>query len=258
MDNPVSQLGFTGLQFVQHLGRVATFGFRLCRALLTPPLRLGPFIRELYKQGVLSLVIIVVCGISIGMVLGLQGYHTLVRFGAQQSLGALVGLSLIRELGPVLTALLVTGRAGSATTAELASMVATEQFDGLRMLSIDPLHLIVAPKAWGLAFVMPLLTMLFIIAGIFGGYLVGVGLMGGDPGNYMASLRSCVTFRDDIVGCLLKTIVFGLLVALISTYRGYTSAPTSEGVSAATTSTVVVGSVTILLADYVLTALWGV
>ncbi|MGH7897109.1 MAG: MlaE family lipid ABC transporter permease subunit, partial [Candidatus Binatia bacterium] len=191
-------------------------------------------------------------------VLGLQGYNTLVRFGAENSLGAVVGLSLIRELGPVLTALLTTGRAGSATAAEIGTMVATEQLDGLRMMSIDPVHLVVTPKAMAMIFVMPLLSALFIVFGLFGGYAVGVMLMGLDGGTYMSSLESAVDFRDDVLGSLLKALIFGVLVGLIATYRGYTSAPTSEGVSTATTSTVVVASVSILIFDYFITALWGV
>jgi phospholipid/cholesterol/gamma-HCH transport system permease protein len=199
-----------------------------------------------------------VCGVAVGMVLGLQGYNTLARFGATESLGAVVGLSLIRELGPVLTALLATGRAGSATTAEIGTMVATEQLDGLRMMSIDPIHLVVTPKALAMIVVMPLLSALFIVCGLFGGYLVGVRLMGLDGGSYISGLESAVDFRDDILGSLLKALLFGVLVGLIATYRGYTSAPTSAGVSAATTSTVVVASVSILISDYFFTALWGV
>ena len=192
------------------------------------------------------------------MVLGLQGYHTLVRFGAERSLGALVGLSLIRELGPVLAALLVTGRAGSAMTAEIGTMVATEQLDGLRMLSIDPMHLVIKPRAAAMFISLPLLTALFIVCGIFGGYIAGVDLMGGDPGSYMSSLKDSVDFHTDILGSFIKAVAFGLLLSAIATFRGYTAKPTSVGVSSATTSTVVVASVTVLLSDYVITALWGV
>ena len=173
-------------------------------------------------------------------------------------LGALVGLSLLRELGPMVTALLVTGRAGSATTAEIGTMVATEQLDGLRMLSLDPVRLVVMPKALAMVIVMPLLMAIFVLSGLYGGYIVGVGLMGGDPGLYMSSLRSSVDFDHDVLGSLLKSLVFGVLIGWIATYRGYTCVPNSEGVSAATTSTVVTGSVTVLLMDYVVSALWGV
>ena len=216
------------------------------------------FLQAIFDVGVLSLIIICVSGTAVGMVLSLQGYNTLVRFGAEQSLGAVVGLSLIRELGPVLTALLATGRAGSATAAEIGTMVATEQLDGLRMMAIDPVHLVVMPRAAAMVVVMPLLTALFVVMGLAGGYVVGVLLMGVDAGAYMGSLENAVDFRDDILGCGLKAVVFGVLVGLIATFRGYTSEPTSAGVSAATTMTVVVGSVSILICDYFITALWGV
>jgi len=252
------ELGWLTVRFVTDLGRLAIFASDIGRALCTPPIRARRFVEELFKLGVLSLIIICVCGLAVGMVLGLQGYNTLARFGAAESLGAVVGLSLIRELGPVLTALLATGRAGSATTAEIGTMVATEQLDGLRMMSVDPIHLIVTPKALAMIAVMPLLSALFIVCGLLGGYLVGVGLMGLDGGNYLTSLESAVVFRDDIAGSGIKTVAFGVLVGLIATYRGYSCEPTSAGVSAATTSTVVVGSVSILIFDYFITALWGV
>jgi phospholipid/cholesterol/gamma-HCH transport system permease protein len=258
MTATIESLGRLALGFVDELGRLSGFAGSILRALFSPPVRLRAFVDELYKLGVLSLVIICVSGTAVGMVLALQGYNTLVRFGAEQSLGAVVGLSLVRELGPVLTGLLATGRAGSATTAEIGTMVATEQLDGLRMMSVDPVDLIVTPRAIAMIAVMPLLSALFIVSGLFGGYLVGVGLMGVDGGIYMTSLQSSIDFRDDVLGSLLKALVFGVLVGLIATYRGYTSAPTSVGVSSATTSTVVVASVTILIFDYFLTALWGV
>ena len=254
----VQDLGWAALRFVDQLGQLAVFAAQLLRALLRLPARPRLFLQALFDVGVLSLVIICVSGTAVGMVLSLQGYNTLVRFGAEQSLGAVVGLSLIRELGPVLTALLATGRAGSATAAEIGTMVATEQLDGLRMMAVDPVEFVVTPKAVAMTCAMPLLSALFITCGLLGGYLVGVGLMGIDSGTYMSSLQSAVVFRDDVLGSLLKALVFGGLVGLIATFRGFTSAPTSAGVSAATTSTVVVASVCILLFDYVLTALWGV
>jgi len=251
-------LGWGSLRFVDHLGKLGRFAGHVLRTTAMRPTRGRLFVEELYTLGVLSLVIICVSGTAVGMVLGLQGYNTLVRFGAEQSLGAVVGLSLIRELGPVLTGLLITGRAGSATAAGIGTMVATEQLDGLRMMSIDPVHRIVMPKAFAMITVMPLLSALFIVCGLFGGYVVGVALMGLDAGVYMSSLQASVDFHDDVVVSLLKALVFGVLVGLIATYRGYASAPTSAGVSAATTSTVVVASVSILIFDYFITALWGV
>jgi len=254
----LADLGFAAVRFVTDLGGLAHFAAQIGRAALAPPLRVRLFLDELFKLGVLSLVIICVCGLAVGMVLSLQGYNTLVRFGAEQSLGAVVGLSLIRELGPVLTALLATGRAGSATTAEIGTMVATEQLDALRMMSVDPIDLVATPRALAMTAVMPLLSALFIVCGLFGGYLVGVGLMGVDAGSYMSSLEAAVDFHDDVLGSLLKALIFGVLVGLIATYRGHTTAPTSAGVGAATTSTVVVASVSILIFDYFITALWGV
>src|SRR6266850_784007 len=225
----LSDLGFAAVRFVTDLGRLARFAAQIGRAALAPPLRVRLFVDELFKLGVLSLVIICVCGLAVGMVLSL-----------------------------VLTALLATGRAGSATTAEIRTMVATEQLDALRMMSVDPIDLVATPRALAMVFVMPMLAALFIVFGLFGGYLVGVGLMGVDPGSYMSSLQSAVDFRDDVGGSLLKALIFGVLVGLIATYRGFFAAPTSAGVGAATTSTVVVASVSILIFDYFITALWGV
>jgi len=255
---PIQDLGAASLRFVEELGRLARFSGNIGSAMLRPPLRFGRFVDELFKLGVLSLIIICLCGIAVGAVIGLQGYNTLIRFGAANSLGAVVGLSLIRELGPVLTALLVTGRAGSATTAEIGTMVVTEQLDGLRMMSVDPVHYVVTPKALAMIAVMPLLSTLFTLFGIFGGYVIGVRIMGLDAGTYMTSLEDAVDFENDVAGSLLKALVFGILVGLIATYRGYTTAPTSAGVAAATTSTVVIASVCILVFDYFITALWGV
>jgi phospholipid/cholesterol/gamma-HCH transport system permease protein len=158
----------------------------------------------------------------------------------------------------VLTALLAAGRAGSATAAEIGAMVATQQLDGLRMMSVDPIDYVVRPKAFAMLMVMPMLCAIFVMAGLFGGYLVGVGLMGVDAGTFVTNLHDAVEFGDDVAQCLLKALLFGGLIGLIATYRGYTSAPNSEGVSTATTSTVVISSVSILIADYFFTALWGV
>ncbi|MBM3985622.1 MAG: ABC transporter permease [Planctomycetes bacterium] len=257
MPSMVSELGFRATAFLAGLGELGRFSWAVARALLRPPPRAREALAELYKQGVLSVSIIVVAGLAVGMVLGLQGYSILSRFGAAESLGSVVGLSLLRELGPVLTALLVTGRAGSATTAEIGTMVATEQLDGLRMMSVDPVHYVVAPRALGLALVMPLLSALFITCGIFGGWVVGTFLMGLDSGRYLSSLQSNTDFHDDVVGSFVKASIFGVIVALVSTWRGYRAEPTSAGVSAATTSTVVTASLSILLGDYMITALWG-
>ena len=253
----VSEFGFLATNFVASLGQLGVFTAGVLRALVRPPVRVRELVLEIYKLGVLSVSGVVVAGVAVGMVLGLQGYSILERFGATESLGSVVGLSLLRELGPVLTALLVTGRAGSATTAEIGTMVATEQLDGLRMMSVDPVHYVVVPRALGLALVTPLLSAIFITCGLLGGWLVGVGLMGLDSGRYLASLQANTEFVNDVVGSMVKACVFGVLVGLVSTWRGWRSAPTSAGVSAATTSTVVIASLSILMGDYMITALWG-
>jgi phospholipid/cholesterol/gamma-HCH transport system permease protein len=258
MLDAIRRLGLRSLAVVAEHGRMAIFGGGLVRAMFVPPVRFGRVVQEVFDVGVLSLVIICISGGAVGMVLGLQGYNTLIRFGAEESLGAVVGLSLVRELGPVLTGLLVTGRAGSAMAAEIGTMVATEQLDGLRMMSIDPVHLVAMPKALAMTLVMPLLSALFTSFGILGGYVAGVRILGVDSGTYFSSLEGAVEFQEDVVGSLLKSLIFGVIVGLIATYRGYTSAPTSAGVSASTTGTVVVASVTILISDYFITALWGV
>jgi len=255
---PVENLGEKTVGFVWHLGRMTAFVLRMVGALVTPRYRVRRFVNEVFDVGVLSLAVICLSGLTVGAVLGLQGYYNLARFGAEGSLGAVVGLSLVRELGPVLTALLVTGRAASAMAAEIASMVTTGQLDGLRMMSVDPLDFVVSPKALAMLVCMPLLNGLFIAFAIFGGYLIGVTYLGLDGGQYLASLEGSIDFGNDILGSLLKSLVFGSLVAIIATYRGTTAAPTAAGVSAATTGTVVVGSLTVLVSDYIITALWGV
>jgi phospholipid/cholesterol/gamma-HCH transport system permease protein len=254
----IERLGFKSQLLVEGLGGMAVFTGNMLRTAALPPYRVRRFVNEIFDVGVLSLSIVCLSGFAVGAVLGLQGYDTLVRFGAEANVGAMVGLSLVKELGPVLTALLVIGRAGSAAAAEIATMVTTEQLDGLRMMSIDPVEFVVAPKALALLVVMPLLTGLFIVFALLGGYLVGVVLLGLHGGTYFASLESAITFADDIVPSFSKALVFGALVGFIATFRGYTSEPTSAGVSAATTGTVVTASVCVLLFDYVITALWGI
>jgi phospholipid/cholesterol/gamma-HCH transport system permease protein len=254
----LQRLGDSVVRSVTALGSFSVFTIQVARTSRRLPFRIRRCLDELYNVGVLSLAIVCVSGTAVGMVLGLQGYNTLVRFGAEESLGAVVGLSLIRELGPVLTALLVIGRAGSAITAEISAMVATEQLDGLRMMSVDPLDFVVAPKSLAMIIAMPLLSALFIVLGLFGGYVAGVLVLGVDGGSYLTSLESAIDFSNDVLGSFTKALVFGVLVALIATYRGYTAEPHSAGVSAATTSTVVTASVSTLIFDYFITALWGV
>jgi phospholipid/cholesterol/gamma-HCH transport system permease protein len=253
----IRHVGWRTVSNVFELGGIARFGSKMAYETFRPPWRARRVIDEIYNTGVLSLAIVLLSGAVVGSVLGLQGYITLERFGAEQSLGGVVGLSLVREFGPVLTALLVAGRAGSAVAAEIGAMVATEQLDGLRMMSVDPIDYVAQPKALALMLSMPLLSALFIVFGLVGGYVVGVGLLGIDGGIYITSLERNINFSDEVVGSILKSVVFGALVALISTWRGYSSAPNSAGVSRATTGAVVQASVATLLFDYIITALWG-
>jgi phospholipid/cholesterol/gamma-HCH transport system permease protein len=258
MTATIRQLGGISSGLIERLGRVGNFGGSLIGCMLRPPTRFGFFIRALYDTGVLSIALIGLSGFTVGMVLGLQLYTTLIRFGAEEGLGAVVGLSLVRELGPVLTGLLVTGRAGSAITAEIGAMKATEQLDGLRMMAINPIHFVAMPRALALTLAMPLLNGIFITLAIAGAYVIGVSLQGLDGGVYLSGLESAVRFTDDVDQSLVKSLVFGMLLGLIATYKGHSCVPDAAGVARATTSTVVTASICILLSDYVITALWSV
>jgi phospholipid/cholesterol/gamma-HCH transport system permease protein len=210
-------------------------------------------LREIYFAGVLSLVIILVSGLFVGMVLGLQGYDTLVRYGSADALGVLVSLSLVRELGPVVAGLLFASRAGSAITAEIGLMKATEQLAAMEMMAVDPLARVVAPRFWGGVISMPLLAALFSTLGVFGAYIVGVRLIGIDAGAFWGNMQSAVDFQKDVVNGIIKSVVFGVAVSLIAVFEGYNAKPTAEGVSSATTRTVVMSSLAILALDFVLT-----
>jgi len=212
-------------------------------------------IREIYFAGVLSLVIILVSGLFVGMVLGLQGYDTLVRYGSSEALGVLVSLSLIRELGPVVAGLLFASRAGSAITAEIGLMKATEQLAAMEMMAVDPIARVVAPRFWAGVISMPLLAALFSAMGVFGGYLVGVRLIGVDEGSFWSQMQAAVDFREDVMNGVLKSIVFGIAITWIAVFEGYDAPPTAEGVSGATTRTVVTSSLAVLALDFVMTAL---
>ena len=217
--------------------------------------RFGLTIREIYFTGVLSLIIILVSGLFVGMVLGLQGYDTLVRYGSSEALGVLVALSLVRELGPVVSALLFASRAGSAVTAEIGLMKATEQLAAMEMMAVDPVARVVAPRFWAGVISLPLLAALFSAMGVFGGYLVGVVLIGVDVGSFWSQMQSAVDFREDIVNGVIKSFVFGVACSLIAVFEGYDAPPTAEGVSGATTRTVVISSLAVLSLDFILTAL---
>jgi phospholipid/cholesterol/gamma-HCH transport system permease protein len=210
-------------------------------------------LREIYFEGVLSLVIILVSGLFVGMVLGLQGYDALNKYGAGDSLGIFVGLSLVRELGPVVAGLLFASRAGSAVTAEIGLMKTTEQIAAMEMMAVDPLARIVAPRFWGGIVSMPLLAALFSVMGVFGAYVVGVRLIGVDSGQFWGNMQAAIDFWPDVTNGIIKSIVFGVAVSLIAVFEGYDAKPTAEGVSTATTRTVVGASLAILALDFILT-----
>ena len=212
-------------------------------------------IKELFSTGVMSLIIIIVAGLFVGMVLGLQGYETLKRYGAESALGSMVALSLVRELGPVVAALLFASRAGSAMTAEIGLMKATEQISAMEMMAVNPIARIVAPRFWAGVISMPLLAALFSAVGVFGGYLVGVVHIGVDEGSFWSQMQSAVDFREDILNGVIKSFVFGVAVTVIALFEGYDAPPTAEGVSGATTRTVVTSSLAILMLDFILTAI---
>jgi phospholipid/cholesterol/gamma-HCH transport system permease protein len=216
--------------------------------------RFGLTVREMYFTGVLSLIIILVSGLFVGMVLGLQGYETLQTYGSEEALGILVALSLVRELGPVVAALLFASRAGSAITAEIGLMKATEQLSAMEMMAVDPIARVVAPRFWAGVISMPFLAALFSAMGIFGGYLVGVQLIGVDEGSFWSQMQSAVDFEQDILNGVIKSVVFGVAITTIALFEGYDAPPTAEGVSGATTRTVVTSSLAVLALDFVLTA----
>ncbi|TXT21846.1 MAG: hypothetical protein FD134_2532 [Gallionellaceae bacterium] len=211
-------------------------------------------VRELFFTGVMSLIIILVAGLFVGIVLGMQGYETLKRYGSESALGTLVALSLVRELGPVLAALLFASRAGSAMTAEIGLMKATEQISAMEMMAVNPIARVVAPRFWAGVISMPLLAAMFSAMGVFGGYMVGVVMIGVDEGSFWSQMQSAVDFQHDILNGVIKSLVFGVAVTVISLFEGYDAPPTAEGVSGATTRTVVQSSLAILLLDVILTA----
>ena len=251
------QRGFnTTTSWIADLGRGALFLLRILMSL--PSLLLKPrlLVEQIYSVGVLSLVIVVVAGIFVGMVLALSGYRLLVGFGATEALGTSVALVVVRELGPVVTGLLFAGRAGSALAAEIGLMKATDQLSGMEMMAVDPVKRIVAPRFLAGVIALPLLTSIFCVMaiGAGGGYFVGVDMLGVDAGSYWSGIQSNVDFGEDIVNIFLKSGVFGAIITWVAVYQGYHAPPTSEGVSRATTNTVVIASLAILGANLMLTA----
>lgn len=251
----LEMLGRVGLRSLQQWGKAGLLLFRVVFRL--PNIRKGfpLLLQQVYVEGVLSLAIIMVSALFIGMVLALQGYHVLAKFAATAELGPLVALSVARELGPVVAALLFAGRAGSAVTAEIGLMKATEQLSSMEMMAVDPLQRVISPRLWGGMIAMPLLTLIFNITAIYGAYLVGVKWLGLDTGVFWSNMQMAVDFRSDILNGIIKSIVFGFVIAWISVYQGYHSVATSAGIAEATTYTVVFSSLAVLGLDFVLTAM---
>jgi phospholipid/cholesterol/gamma-HCH transport system permease protein len=251
MIDKLASWGRDGIDVCRRFGEAGIF---LMRSIFGP-VSGKLFLKQMYSVGVMSLVIIGVSGLFIGFVLGLQGYYTLSRFGASEALGQLLALSIVRELGPVVTGLLFAGRAGSALTSEIGLMKATEQLSSMRMMGVDPLRQIIAPRFWAGQMSMPLLTIIFSAVAIMGGYWVGVTWLGVSAGPFWGNMQSSVGFEADILNGIIKSIVFGFVITWIAVYQGFSCVPTSEGIARATTRTVVYSSLAVLGLDFFLTAI---
>jgi len=240
-------------RMLANIGAVALFFGRVLsqvpRALIRPSL----VVAQVHNAGALSLIIIMTCGLFVGMVLGLQGYDLLSRFGSESALGSGAALALLKELGPVVTALLFAGRAGTALASEIGLMRATDQLVAMEIMAVDPMRRVVAPRFLGGVIAMPLLTMIFIAIGIFGVQLIGVQQLGIEQGTFWSQMRGSIKLEDVMQG-LIKGCVFGVACSLIAVYEGYTAEPTAEGVGRATTRTVVISAVLTLILDYMITA----
>ena len=251
----IGRLGFSTLNSMQTLGGSGLF---LCRVITRKPnmIRLWPTLcAQLYFVGVLSCLIIVVSALFIGMVVGLQGYNTLEKFGASSQLGQLLALSIARELGPVMSALLFAGRAGSALTAEIGLMKATEQLASMDMMGVDPLGRIIYPRFLAGMISLPLLSLIFSAVAVYGGYFIGVQWLGIDAGSFWSNMQASVNFQNDVLSGIIKSFVFAFLVIWIALFQGFTCVPTAEGISQATTRTVVYSSLAVLGFDFILTAM---
>jgi phospholipid/cholesterol/gamma-HCH transport system permease protein len=251
----LQSLGHYSMNLFARLGRGSLLQLQILLALPMALMRWRLIMQQLYFVGVRSLLIVMVSGLFVGMVLGFQGYITLIDFGAEGSLGTMVALALVRELGPVVTALLFAGRAGSALTAEIGLMKATEQLAGMEMMAVDPIKRILAPRFVAGLISMPILAIIFSAVGVLGGEFVGVGLLGVDGGSYWSQMQASVDFRDDVVNGIIKGAAFGWVASWIALFEGYDAQPTSAGVSSATTRTVVHTSLAVLGLDFILTAL---
>ena len=250
----ISGIGSNTIDALWQLGVATRFLSLLVTHSGTSARRPRLVIREMYYIGVLSLVIMLVSGLFVGMVLGFQGYQTLTTYGSESALGVLVALSLVRELGPVVSALLFASRAGSAVTAEIGLMKTTEQLAAMEMMAVDPIARVMAPRFWAGVISMPLLAAMFSAMGVFGGYLVGVVLIGVDEGTFWSQMQAAVDVREDVVNGVIKSCVFGIAISWIAVFEGYDAPPTAEGVSGATTRTVVTSSLAVLGLDFIMTA----
>jgi phospholipid/cholesterol/gamma-HCH transport system permease protein len=251
----ISAIGGWAVDSVWRLGVGARFFWSTLIHSGTSFRRFGLTVKQINFLGNYSLVIIAVSGLFVGFVLGLQGYNTLQKYASEQALGVLVALSLVRELGPVVTALLYAGRAGTALTAEIGLMKATEQLSAMEMMAVNPFARVIAPRFWAGVIAMPLLAAIFSLVGVFGGYFVGVVLIGIDEGAFWSQMQSSVDVFDDVLNGVIKSFVFGVAVTLIALFEGYDAQPTAEGVSRATTRTVVTSSLAVLALDFVMTSL---
>lgn len=255
LTNPLVKLGRNVLESAQKLGRGHILFWKIITGTDEVLRRPSLLVRQIYYIGVLSVLLISLSGFFVGMVLGLQGFYTLSQFGAEASLGVMVAASLVRELGPVVTALLFAGRAGSALTAEIGLMKATEQLSGLEMMAVNPVRRVLAPRMMGGIISMPLLAAMFSMFGVLGGWFVGVGLLGVDDGTYWSQMQVKIDLHEDIYNGVIKSIVFGVVCTWIALFEGYDATPTSEGLSRATTRTVVHSAFAILGLDFILTAM---
>jgi phospholipid/cholesterol/gamma-HCH transport system permease protein len=251
--NIVRSLGAASLFGLGRMGRMGTFLLRAVFYSLTPPLKFHRLVKQIWFIGFQSSLVILLTGSFTGMVLGLQGFYTLTRFGSEAFLGPMVALALIRELGPVISALMVTGRAGSAVTAEIGIMRISEQIDALELMGLNPYRYLIVPNLLAALIALPLLTAIFNVIGIFGGYLVGVKLLGVGPGTYFGEMINYVDL-EDISGGFYKSISFGAIIAWVCCYKGFYTGFGAEGVSRATTQAVVLSSVLILIWDYFMTS----
>ena len=251
---PLARLGANFIDGIWRVGVITRFFVQVLASSGTSFSRFRLVMREVYFSGVLSLIIIIVSGLFVGMVLGLQGYQTLQRYGATESIGVLVALSLVRELGPVVAALLFASRAGSAITAEIGLMKTTEQLTAMDMMAVSPMARVIAPRFWAGVISMPILSLMFSAMGVFGGYVIGVLVIGVDNGAFWSQMQAAVDVQYDVLNGFVKAFVFGIAVSVIATFQGYDAPPTAEGVSRATTRTVVTSALVILALDLVLTA----